>query len=203
MVRKTKHVSLETREQILDAAEWCFSTHGSSRATLEMIAREAHCTRGAIYWHFDEKTEILQAVLERGRWSLLAQLETLTFSSSDVLTRLGCCLKQCLAEIQNSESTFRSLEILSYRCDFSQEHLKLLTRQRDDISRMMELLQILLEKAKKLGELRSYFCCYTAANLLGCLLVGAIRIHLMRGNSLDIKEKILPLLDMTIASFRD
>lgn len=55
MVRHTKFAAEETRKQILDVAEFCFCETGFSKTTLEMIAARAGCTRGAIYWYFNEK----------------------------------------------------------------------------------------------------------------------------------------------------
>ncbi|WP_348270541.1 TetR family transcriptional regulator [Escherichia coli] len=55
VVRHTKFAAEETRKQILDVAEFCFCETGFSKTTLEMIAARAGCTRGAIYWYFNEK----------------------------------------------------------------------------------------------------------------------------------------------------
>lgn len=64
-MRRTKEDSEKTRDDILDAAALTFSRKGFSRSTLEEIARAAHVTRGAIYWHFKNKVEIFDALHER------------------------------------------------------------------------------------------------------------------------------------------
>lgn len=64
-MRRTKLESEQTRRQILDAAEECFREKGITRTTLQMIAARAGCTRGAIYWHFSEKHDLLKEVIER------------------------------------------------------------------------------------------------------------------------------------------
>lgn len=56
MARKTKEDTQATREGILDAAEACFHEHGVARTTLEMIGARAGYTRGAVYWHFKNKS---------------------------------------------------------------------------------------------------------------------------------------------------
>ncbi|MCQ8895513.1 TetR family transcriptional regulator [Limnobacter humi] len=65
MVRKTKEEAQETRHQILDAAETVFSEKGVSRTTLNDIAQAAELTRGAIYWHFKNKADLLDAMMRR------------------------------------------------------------------------------------------------------------------------------------------
>ena len=55
MARRTKAEAESTRAAILDAAEVLFYQHGVSRTTLEKIALAANVTRGAIYWHFENR----------------------------------------------------------------------------------------------------------------------------------------------------
>ncbi len=67
MVRRTKSEAMETRTQILDAAERVFQRDGVLSASLNDIATEAGVTRGAIYWHFKNKHDLFMAMVERGR----------------------------------------------------------------------------------------------------------------------------------------
>ena len=61
MARRTKEEAAATRDSILDAAEKLFVEQGVSRTTLQHIATEAGVTRGAIYWHFDDKSALFNA----------------------------------------------------------------------------------------------------------------------------------------------
>ncbi|KEX94209.1 solvent efflux transporter antirepressor SrpR [Pseudomonas sp. VI4.1] len=63
MARKTAAEAKETRQRIIDAALEVFVAQGVPDATLDQIARKAGVTRGAVYWHFNGKLEVLQAVL--------------------------------------------------------------------------------------------------------------------------------------------
>ncbi|MDS7773050.1 TetR family transcriptional regulator, partial [Klebsiella oxytoca] len=56
MARKTKQQALETRQHILDVALRLFSQQGVSSTSLAAIAKAAGVTRGAIYWHFKNKS---------------------------------------------------------------------------------------------------------------------------------------------------
>ena len=62
MTRKTKEEALETRNAILDATVRVFAAKGAANASLTDIAREAGVTRGAIYWHFTNKADLLNAL---------------------------------------------------------------------------------------------------------------------------------------------
>lgn len=75
MARKTAAEAKETRQRIIDAALEVFVAQGVPDATLDQIARKAGVTRGAVYWHFNGKLEVLQAVLASRQhplgWTLL------------------------------------------------------------------------------------------------------------------------------------
>lgn len=53
----------ETRQRLLEAAGRVFVETSVASATLEAIVRAAGLTRGALYWHFDGKSSLLQALL--------------------------------------------------------------------------------------------------------------------------------------------
>lgn len=65
MVRKTKEDAELTRQRIIDAAREVFLARGVSRSTLEHIASQANVTRGAVYWHFENKSQIFYAIRDR------------------------------------------------------------------------------------------------------------------------------------------
>lgn len=65
-----------TRQQILDASLRLFSERGFARTTVRDIARQAGITDAAIYYHFESKRELLEALVEeRGFLTSLKNLE--------------------------------------------------------------------------------------------------------------------------------
>lgn len=65
-----------TRQQILDASLRLFSERGFARTTVRDIARMAGITDAAIYYHFESKRDLLEALVEeRGFVSSLKDLE--------------------------------------------------------------------------------------------------------------------------------
>ncbi len=74
-----------TRQQILDASLRLFSERGFARTTVRDIARQAGITDAAIYYHFESKRELLEALVEeRG---FLASLQNLERLETDMLLR--------------------------------------------------------------------------------------------------------------------
>jgi len=63
-MRRTKEEAARTRQDILKSALIVFGEKGFSAETLTQIAAEAGVTRGAIYWHFDNKAELYNTLIE-------------------------------------------------------------------------------------------------------------------------------------------
>jgi AcrR family transcriptional regulator len=63
MARTVKVVE-DRREQIINAAIQVFAQKGFSKATNKDIAREAGITPGLIYYYFESKEQLLEAVIE-------------------------------------------------------------------------------------------------------------------------------------------
>ncbi len=64
MPRRTKREAAATRESVLIAALDLFSEKGYSRTTFNDIARRIDMSRGAVYWHFENKEALLAALIE-------------------------------------------------------------------------------------------------------------------------------------------
>lgn len=75
MARKPAAQALLTRNHILEAAEALFAAKGLSRTTLQDIAVAAGVTRGAIYGHFKDKSQLFDAMMEHALHRLEAVLE--------------------------------------------------------------------------------------------------------------------------------
>ena len=58
-MKRTREEAEKTRQNILASARQVFCNLGYNDTTMEEIARQAGVTRGAVYWHFDNKLDIL------------------------------------------------------------------------------------------------------------------------------------------------
>jgi AcrR family transcriptional regulator len=64
----------DTREALIAAGRSLFASPGFADAALETIVRDAGVTRGALYHHFADKTELFAAVFERVEGELAARM---------------------------------------------------------------------------------------------------------------------------------
>ena len=65
MARRTKEDAEATRNKLLDAAAEVFFVKGVAGASLSEVAQAAGLTRGAIYWHFKDKVDLFDALMQR------------------------------------------------------------------------------------------------------------------------------------------
>lgn len=64
----------ETREALIEAARPLFAAQGFAEVALETIVRAAGVTRGALYHHFADKTELFAAVFEKVEGEVAARM---------------------------------------------------------------------------------------------------------------------------------
>jgi AcrR family transcriptional regulator len=74
----------ERREQILAAATRAFARSGFAATNLDDIAAEAGVSRVILYRHFESKTDLYRAVLERARARLAAEVGTDNFTAETI-----------------------------------------------------------------------------------------------------------------------
>lgn len=127
MVRKTKAEAEQTRREIIDAARCVFHECGVSRTSLEKIARVAGVTRGAVYWHFENKAELFFAMREDS----LAVLDEVDayLDSPDLPNPLDDIEQSLLAffRIIDGRSEVRQVfEIMTLRCEYVDEFAQVL-----------------------------------------------------------------------------
>lgn len=63
MARKSKEDAEKTRQAVLESALDVFSEKGYAKATFDEIAARAGFTKGAVYWYFRNKADLVAALI--------------------------------------------------------------------------------------------------------------------------------------------
>lgn len=122
MARRTKEDALATRHSLLDAAELLFQAHGVSHTSLHDIARQAGTSRGAIYWHFKDKADLFNAMMERATLPLEEAFDEPGLADdTDPLTQLRLGMHAALARIATDPQTRRVLEVATQKVEYVDE----------------------------------------------------------------------------------
>lgn len=56
---------MDARSKILDTATRLFATHGYDSTSLSLVAKDASVSKALIFWHFESKENLYEAVLAR------------------------------------------------------------------------------------------------------------------------------------------
>ncbi|EGC96106.1 DNA-binding transcriptional repressor AcrR [Escherichia fergusonii ECD227] len=119
MARKTKQQALETRQHILDVGLRLFSQQGVSSTSLAEIAKAAGVTRGAIYWHFKNKSDLFSEIWELSESSIgELELEYQAKFPDDPLSVLREILVYILEATVTEERRRLLMEIIFHKCEF-------------------------------------------------------------------------------------
>lgn len=122
MARKTKEEAQQTRLQLLEAAERLFSERGVAHTTLNDIATAAGLTRGAIYWHFQNKTDLIHALWDQVALPLHESFAELEQSiPDDPLARIQIKSTTVLTQVVKDVRIRNLLSILLLKCEYVDE----------------------------------------------------------------------------------
>lgn len=122
MVRRTKEDAQATRALLLDAAERLFHAQGVSRTSLHDIAVAAGTTRGAIYWHFKDKADLFNAMMDRVTLPLEESLRLVGEEpSADPLADIRLTVRHCLQLVAGDERVRRVFDIAVHQVEYVDE----------------------------------------------------------------------------------
>ncbi|HSI94963.1 MAG: TetR family transcriptional regulator [Methylophilaceae bacterium] len=122
MARKTKEEAQHTRSLLLEAAERLFSERGVANTTLNDIATAAGLTRGAIYWHFQNKTDLIHALWDQVALPLHESFAELALSMpDDPLARIQVKSTTVLTQVVRDVRIRNLLSILLLKCEYVEE----------------------------------------------------------------------------------
>jgi TetR/AcrR family acrAB operon transcriptional repressor len=138
MVKKTKADAELTRQHLLDTAELLFLERGVSRTSLQDIATAAGTTRGAIYWHFKDKADLFNAMMERVvlpmEQALQSAASTVGTDADTPLQHLVDTMLAALHATVHDPQTRRVFQIATHKVEYVEE-LQAVALRRQEIMR--------------------------------------------------------------------
>lgn len=205
MARRTKEEAAATRDSILDAAEKLFVQQGVSRTTLQHIATEAGVTRGAIYWHFDDKGALFNAMMERATLPLEAELQVMDQSeSSDPLGDLRDYMLAVLRRTVEDPQARRVFEIVTLKVEFvdDDEMSAVRERRKNNLNRWMARAERRIKLAEEQGQITCAGDAATAALAMFAMIDGLIRNWLFDPEGVDLLKMGQCLIDPYVEGLR-
>lgn len=189
MVKKTKQEALETRHRILDTAEMVFHQKGVSNTTLDNIAKAAGVTRGAIYWHFKNKTDVFNAMFDRVRLPL--EEMAIATADEDVQDPIGELISSIAFFFNKvvTDSHYRLVfDILFNKCEFVEELGAIIVRDREVKAKFTVHLETIFTHAIQRKQLPSGLNVSLAVLTYQAMLKGILRNWLLEPDAFDLEQ---------------
>lgn len=203
MLRRTKEEALETRNLILDSAELVFRDKGVGHTTLADIAAAAGVTRGAIYWHFENKAALLQAINDRVHLPLEAMNQVIADTNlDDPLRALRETAVAVLRQAAEDARTRRVFEIFAFKCEYVGEMAAMLARQRESRRACLAAIGGNLRHAVEKGQLPADLDVDRRAIGLYALVSGLIDTWLLDPDGFDLAGMGAGLVEEFCAGLR-
>lgn len=197
MARRTKEEAQETRSLILDTAENVFRDRGVSRTSLAEIAQQAGVTRGAIYWHFENKADLFTAMCDRATLPLEALLENMADPDQpDPLGLMRRAAVQALSLVEQDGRCRRVFEILTLKCEYVDELAPNVQRRRECRLGAREVFRMALENARRRGQVRADLDAGLAATALLAYVDGLILDWGLEPEAYSLAAQAGPMIDL-------
>jgi len=191
MARKTKEEAEKTRHALLDAAEQLFWEKGVSKTSLADIAEHAGLTRGAIYWHFDNKADLFNAMCDRAFppfEEMMQQLQDPThcpaLSPAQRLWQHACNVLQLVCD---SPRIARVVGIINLRCEYVGEMENSHLMDRSWLMEKLGSLQAALAAAADCGQVRPGIDLRCAAGCLHSMICGLVDSWLLNPQAVNLE----------------
>lgn len=192
MARCTKEEALATRHRLLDAAECVFAEKGVSRTSLHDIAQAAGVSRGAIYWHFKNKADLFNAMMERTTLPMEDALHQIGHDPQrDPLLELRRAILEAMHKIATDERTRRVFEVATLKVEYVDELLAVQERQRRIQAEVLQQMEYSLREGAKRRAVTLQVSPALAAQGFNALVVGLIHNWLLTplaGSLVDLAE---------------
>ena len=196
MARSTKLGALETRNRILDAAECVFHARGVSRSSLEDVAQAAQVTRGAIYWHFKNKGDLFEAMLERVKLPMEAMVEAGgEKSQSDPLGQLRNALVFVLQEIALNPQSRMVFDIVFLKCELVEATDPLWVRRQQGARKAQDDFQRIMRNAVARSQLPEELDVPLACTAMRAMMGGLISNWVFMPGQFDLAKEAGRLVD--------
>jgi TetR/AcrR family acrAB operon transcriptional repressor len=194
-MRRKKEDALLTRESILDAALRVFSRKGYALSTLEDIAKEAKVTRGAIYWHFENKVEIYAALVGERSSKAFALFSEILNTKISPVQKLRQILIQSLIYIEDNKDYRAILELTTFKTEVTEEMIPFVQQKVKNNRMLVTSFAKIVEEGRITGEIRRDVNANAAAITIMGFLNGTLLSWLTDETAFSPKKQAETIVD--------
>jgi TetR/AcrR family acrAB operon transcriptional repressor len=198
----TKEQAEKTRENILRGALKTFSERGLAKARLEDIAKEVGVTRGAIYWHFENKLELFSELFKKTIKVVLKDARKILESDLSPLEKIRTLLIHLGTKSIEDEDYKAIGNIFNYQYEWTKEVSDVMNELAGRAAEVGQTLMLkTIEEGIALGEIQDSGGSKTIAKAITIFIHGYA--NATRGEiRLIRREEISPVVDIFLEGIK-
>lgn len=196
MARRTKEEAEQTREAVLNSALDLFYEKGFSRTTFDEIAKRINLTKGAVYWHFRNKADLLAELIKIKHYN--HQMNA-CIRNSEIKTYqdFRTAMIHDAESIQNDKDFCKFLFFTMFQMEWSEAIYQKITEQIRDIRdfpfyQLKEILTFL----QKSGEITPAADVAEIAGILLCMWRGVLGVYISKTYPINLVQTLLKSFDL-------
>jgi AcrR family transcriptional regulator len=196
--RKTKEESIKTRSLLLEAALDVFSEKSFSEVTLSEIAERVGMTKGALYWHFKNKSDLLSKLI--GEIFLDSEMEFAEkLVERETLADLRDYYNKKLMLPDKNDRFIKINAIMLRRFEWPEEvRSNLFTLLKDQIAREKKMINEILLRSRREGVIRQDIEVENASSAITSVFYG---LYILVLNEI-VTDDIIKSTDFIFNAFR-
>jgi len=195
-LKRTKEEALKTRQIILQSALDLFYQKGYSKTTFDEIASRIELTKGAVYWHFKNKPDLVAALIN----DYIAKKNQFLKQKDLALNQFKDIEAYFLATadfILGDENALKLAFFLSLQMEWSET---IITKVMEKIGQNKKFIFLYLKDSlvlmQKNGEIREDIDTDILSSLIINLWTGNLEAYLSKRCSVDLKVMIKKSFDL-------
>ena len=198
MARRTKEEAEETKKAICLAALDIFCEKGYSRTTFDEIAKRINLTKGAIYWHFRNKADILTEIIRKG-FTISQSLLSINLTQVNSIYDLKNYILSEIKLIQDNKIYKKFLFFVIFQMEWSEAILNKVGSEIQDIIQSGEQIRkAALRKSQASGEISDSLNIEELSGMLASLHQGMIKNIISNNYSGDASSLVSSGFDLII-----
>jgi AcrR family transcriptional regulator len=191
-------VSEERKHQILDAALEVFNRKGIGKTRMDDIVAEAGLSKGALYWYFKSKDEIVTAIFEvmfRHELEILEQLQNTEDSATDRVWDFAEHMILEMNKMLHLMPIAYEFFALAFRSKFMQKIFK------EYFNRFMDSLTPIIQQGIDSGEFRQANA-REAAIAAGAIFEGTVLLWMYDNTAVEPERHIRSGIKLLLAGIQ-
>lgn len=188
-MRRTKEDAEQTRQAILESAMDIFYEKGYSKTTFDEIAKRINLTKGAVYWYFRNKPDIVAALINDFVQKHIKRLEEFRAGKEENLDILADMMLLAYHQMKANPLEYKFIFFITCQMEWSEAILvkiRPLVEQTREVSR--KIMSDTLCKLKENKKIRADVDVESITEILQALWMGLLENYLAKRMTLDFEQ---------------